>query len=359
LCDREVRVEGAVVAERPRISVLLPVYNGGPYLDVAVRSVLAQTFADFELLAIDDGSTDGSLEMLRSYEDHRVRVIENGRNLGIVETLNRGLSLAGGEFVARMDSDDISLPGRFERQAGFLDAHPGVGVVGTSGGLIDGRGEFLAPFRYPLSHEAILFSLHFFCPLAHPSVMMRREVVLSAGGYRSAGLSWGGASFPEDYDLWWRLGDVTRLANLPDRLLLLRKHPETLTARRMKEFRYSAAAISRERIGERLGEDVPLAVAEAMMSRRYEPPELAVEVCRTIVRLHRSFMEEGVTGEAEGEIRREACEELARVALYRGYAFQVKGLLGTMARLDPTFRHAGRHLLQRVKAKILKKPLPY
>jgi len=344
--------------DRPRVTVLLPVHNGGAYLDAAVRSILDQTFTDFELLAIDDGSTDGSGEVLRGYRDPRLRLVKNSRNFGIVETLNRGLSLARGVYIARMDSDDISLPERFERQAHFLDAHPEVGVVGTSGGLIDGRGESLGTFRYPLSHEAICFSLHFFNPLAHPSVMMRRKVVLSSGGYRSAGLSPGGASFPEDYDLWWRLGDVTRMVNLPDRLLLLRKHTGTITARHMEEFRANAANISRDRIEAILSQSVSVAVAEAMMSRRYQPVELASEAFRTIVRLYHAYLQIGLSKGVKVEIRRKTCEELARIALYRGNLFRVRGLFWTLARLDPTFRVAGRHLLQRIEAKVLGKPLP-
>lgn len=276
-----------------------------------------------------------------------------------METLNRGLTLSRGEYIARMDCDDVSLPERFARQIRFLDAHPDIGVLGSGGELIDGEGRTRAVFRYPMQHEAIRFCLHFFNPLAHPSVMMRREVVLSSGGYRSARLSRGGDSFPEDYDLWWRLGDVTRLANLPDRLLLLRKHTGTVTARRMEEFRSSAAAINRDRIEARLGKNVRQDVAEAMMSHLYEPPELAGEVFRTIVRLYRSFVGEGLPEEAAKEIHRETCEQLARIALYRESVFRIRGLFGEMARLDPTFLHAGSHLLRRVEAKIFKKPMPH
>jgi glycosyltransferase involved in cell wall biosynthesis len=136
----------------PRITVLMPVHNGEPYLDASVRSILGQTYGDFEFLVIDDGSTDGSARILRAYQDPRFRIVENGRNLGVVETLNRGLSLSRGEYVARMDCDDESLPERLERQVSFLDSHPEVGVLGTSGDLIDGDGRFLAGFRYPLHH---------------------------------------------------------------------------------------------------------------------------------------------------------------------------------------------------------------
>lgn len=343
----------------PRVTVLMPVHNGGAYLDAAVRSILGQTFPDFELLAIDDGSTDGSGEVLRGYRDPRLRLVENGRNVGIVETLNRGLTLSRGEYVARMDCDDVSLPERFARQLRFFDAHPDIGVLGTCGERIDEGGKTVAPFCQPLRHEAIRFCLHFFCPLTHPSVMMRKEVVLGAGGYMPGGPLPAGELVPEDYDLWWRLSTATRFANLPDCLLLLRKHAETVTARHMDEFRFQAARINRERIEMRLGKGVREEVAEAMMSQRYEPPVLAGEVFRTIVRLYRSFVGEGLPEDAAKEIRQETCEQLARIALYRGNAFRIRGLLVEMARLDPTFRHAGNHLLRRVEAKIFKKPMPH
>jgi hypothetical protein len=258
-----------------------------------------------------------------------------------------------------MDCDDESLPERLERQVSFLDSHPEVGVLGTSGDLIDGDGRFLAGFRYPLHHEVICFSLHFFNPLAHPSVMIRREVLLKAGGYLPRGASSSGGLIPEDYELWCRLSAVTRLANLPDRLLLLRKHGRNVSMRHGEEFRMNTARINRDRIEAILGQGVSMAVADAMMSRRYEPVALAGETFGTIVRLCDAYLRGGLPEPETREIRRKACEELARIALYRGNLFRLQGVLGPMARLDPTFRHAGRHLLQRVKAKILKKPLPY
>ncbi len=345
--------------DEPRITVLMPVHNGEPYLEASVRSILHQTYSDFEFLVIDDGSTDGTSRILRAYRDPRLRIVENGRNLGVVETLNRGLSISRGEYIARMDCDDESLPERLERQVSFLDAHPEIGVLGTAGELIDEVGKSLGVFRYPLDHEVICFSMHFFNPLAHPSVMIRRNVVLDAGGYLSReACCWGGL-IPEDYELWWRLSAVTRLANLPDRLFLLRKHGRNVTMKFGEEFRIAAAKINRDRIEARIGGSVQESIAEAMMSQRYEPPELAGEVFRTIVRLYRSFVAEGLPEDAAKEIHREMCEELARIALYRGNVFRIRGLLVEMARLEPTFRHAGRQLLRRVEAKIFKKTLPH
>ena len=345
-------------SDHPRVTVLMPVHNGGQYLDASVRSIFNQTYDNFELLVIDDGSTDGSAGILRAYRDLRLKIVENSRNLGVVETLNRGLSLSRGEYIARMDSDDESLPERLERQVSFLDAHPEIGVLGTSGELIDREGRSLAVFRYPLHHEAICYSLHFYNPLAHPSVMIRREVVLKAGGYLPRGASSSGGLIPEDYELWCRLSPVTRLANLPDRLFLLRKHGRNVSMKYGEEFRVNAARINRDRIEAIIGQNVSVAVAESMMSRRYEPVELANEAFRTIVRLYHAYIQVGLSKCVEREIRRKTCEELVRIALYRGNLFRLEGLFSAMARLDPTFRVAGRHLLQRIEAKVLGKPLP-
>jgi glycosyltransferase involved in cell wall biosynthesis len=124
------------------VSVIMPVFNAKLYLSEAVESILSQTFADFELITIDDCSTDGSLEILKSFaeKDKRVLVLDNERNLGVTPTLNRGLATANGELIARMDADDISLPERLEKQAAFLKAHPEVGLVSGDALAIDAQG---------------------------------------------------------------------------------------------------------------------------------------------------------------------------------------------------------------------------
>lgn len=114
----------------PEISVVLSVYNDAKYVGVAIESVLAQTFTDFELIIIDDASTDESLSIARDFADERIRIVENEENLGLTKSLNKGISLAQGKYIARMDSDDICLPTRFEKQVAYLDAHPDVGVCG-------------------------------------------------------------------------------------------------------------------------------------------------------------------------------------------------------------------------------------
>jgi GT2 family glycosyltransferase len=214
---REQSADGA--ARSSRVSVVLPVYNGERFLTDAVDSILAQTFRDFELIGIDDGSLDGSGEILDRFAlaDSRVRALRQA-NAGIIAALNRGLALARGEFIARMDADDVAHPERLARQAAFLDAHPDIAVVGCAVTLIDERGKRIRDVEYPRTPEAVAEFLEIGAPLAHPAVMMRRDAVLAVGGYREA------YRHAEDYDLWLRMAERYRMANLPDRLLLYRQH---------------------------------------------------------------------------------------------------------------------------------------
>lgn len=203
------------------VSVVMPVYNAGKYLRSAMESVLAQTFTDFELIAVDDGSKDDSLAILREFEakDPQVKVISRA-NTGIVGALNDGLVAASGELVARMDSDDLSTPDRFEKQVAFLREHPDHVLVGSQVMLIDSNGAALCPKRdTEYTHDAIdAGHLSGRWPLVHPTVMMRRDAVRNVGGYR-AKYQW-----LEDLDLFLRLAEVGKLASLKDVLLQYRLH---------------------------------------------------------------------------------------------------------------------------------------
>jgi GT2 family glycosyltransferase len=197
----------------------MPVYNGEPFLADALESILAQSFRDFELITIDDGSDDASREILDRFaaRNNRLRVVHQ-TNAGIVAALNRGLGLADGELIARMDADDLAHPGRFARQVAYLDAHAEIAVVGCAVTLIDQAGNRIRDVEYPLAPDAVAVFLERGSPLAHPAVMMRRAAVLAVGGYREA------YRHSEDYDLWLRMAERYRIANLPDRLLLYRQH---------------------------------------------------------------------------------------------------------------------------------------
>jgi hypothetical protein len=216
--------------ELPRISVVMPVRNGERYLAHAVDSILAQTCPDFELVIIDDGSTDSTPEQLRRYEaaDDRVRV-QHQQQAGLVASLNRGCGEARGAYIARMDADDIAFPERLARQVEFLDRHPKVAVVGSAVMRIDASGREIKRNFCPTSHAEIVEALREYTCFTHPSVMLRAAALSAVGGYRPAYLA------AEDYDLWLRLSERYELANLPEPLLYYRVYPDQVSVRQLDQ----------------------------------------------------------------------------------------------------------------------------
>jgi len=211
-----------------RISVLMAVYNARPYLDAAIESVLRQTRGDFELVAVNDGSTDGSGEALAAWaaRDPRVHVFAQ-ENLGVPAAVNHGLEYCRGEYIARMDADDICAPERLAVQADFLDRRPEVVAVGSAMQQIDVAGRIVGPsVHYPAENAEIVAALldGRNC-LAQPSVMLRRSALEAVNGYRWAFRP------AEDYDLWLRLADRFALANVPEVLLRYRVHAGSITTR--------------------------------------------------------------------------------------------------------------------------------
>lgn len=205
------------------VTVLMPVYNSEKYISAAIHSVLSQTFSAFELLIVNDGSTDRTREIIGSFQDPRIRVIDKA-NGGVASALNAGLAQARGQFIARFDADDVCLPQRLEEQVGFLDKHPGYVVVGSDADYMQENGEFLFSFQcLGHTHEEIRESFYFYCPFIHSSVMYRRDVVLEAGGYSEHAHNF------EDYLLWTRLLKAGRLANLPLPLIRVRFNPASVT----------------------------------------------------------------------------------------------------------------------------------
>jgi glycosyltransferase involved in cell wall biosynthesis len=217
--------------DEPRVTVLLPVYNADRFLDRAIASILAQSFRDFELLAIDDGSQDASAARLEAHarRDPRVRVVRR-EHAGIAATLNAGLSLARGEVVARMDADDVALPRRLELQVELLDREPDVVCVGGAYEVIDAKGRRITRVRPPCGSDEIeAAALEGRSPICHPAAMYRRRSVLAAGAYDVS------VPVAQDYDLWLRLMDVGRLANLSEVVLQFRYHPGSLSESRQAE----------------------------------------------------------------------------------------------------------------------------
>src|SRR3954452_9290737 len=155
----------------PRVSVVLPVFNGEATIRSAIRSVLKQEYDDFELIVIDDGSTDATTRRLAEIEDRRVRVLGNDVNLGLGASLNEGLSAATGELIARMDSDDLCHPQRLSRQVAFLDDHAATGLLATARLKVDAQGRHLGVGTPPASHAALWLRLLVGNCISHPSVM--------------------------------------------------------------------------------------------------------------------------------------------------------------------------------------------
>lgn len=226
------------LASNPRISVVMPVYNAEETLDPAIQSIINQTTDDFELIIVDDGSGDRSSEIIDRWHQQESRIHAlHRKHQGIVPTLNAGLQKAHGQYIARMDADDRSLPQRLQKQARFLDEHPSVGLVSClvkhdgDASQQQGYAHYVDWINSLTSYEEI--SLHRFIesPLAHPSVMFRRNLLEQCGGYRNG-------PFPEDYELWLRwLEQDVRMTKLPEVLLewhdrsdrLSRTHPRYST----------------------------------------------------------------------------------------------------------------------------------
>ena len=220
----------------PRCTVLMPVYNCEPYLAAAIQSILDQTFPDFHLLIVDDGSTDHSPEIASAFADARITVVRNETNQGIVAALNRGLAAIQTEYIARMDGDDLAVPDRLARQIETMDAHPEIGLCGGEVARFhpDGTSQGVQPWMRPLTHTAIQFQLLFHNPICHITVMLRRSVMAHHGLTYSAQYP-----YAEDYELWTRLGQRTRLANIPQLLARYRLHSDSSSARHRTEQRRS------------------------------------------------------------------------------------------------------------------------
>lgn len=205
----------------PLVTVLMSVYNGMDYLSEAIESILAQTLDDFEFIIINDGSIDKSKEIILSYKDPRIFLLDLSTNIGLPKALNKGLEISQCEYIARMDADDISLYNRLQKQYFYIKQHPEVGVLGTGIRIIDESKQIVGKWIPPKDNNLIVWSLLFSNSFAHSSVMFRRSEVMSVKGYRSVET--------EDFDLWSRLSGKTKFSNLQEELLLYRNHSVSKT----------------------------------------------------------------------------------------------------------------------------------
>lgn len=261
----------------PRVSVVIPVYNGEAYLAEAIESVLGQTLHELELVVVDDGSQDGTHTILDRFAraDPRVRIVLNERNLGISGARNRGWQVAEARYVAVLDADDVALPDRLSRQAEFLDAHPSVAAVGGSAIAIDATGRRMSTRRFPTKPRVIHETLMRHNCLGHSAMTMRRSALECVGGYR--------LRTTVDYDLWLRLSERFELANLVEPVVLVRLHLYQHSVAMLEHQTKTALAVRAAARARRAGGVDPLAgIDDSEIFNRLEIDQVALR--RTLAR---------------------------------------------------------------------------
>lgn len=208
------------INSNPKVSVVLPCYNAGKYIEDAVRSMMTQTYSNLEIIVIDDCSSDESPEVLKrlALEDTRIIVLRNDTNSKIVSCLNKGIQIASGKYIARMDADDVSMPDRIEKQIAFLEANKNVAVCGCNYIIIDEHGNKSGKVIFESNPDLLKAELLFFSAFAHPAVTMQTDVAKEVGLYKL------GMVPAEDYEFWLSIAEKFEMANLPECLLLYRWH---------------------------------------------------------------------------------------------------------------------------------------
>jgi glycosyltransferase involved in cell wall biosynthesis len=249
----------------------MPVHNAARHLRPAIHSILDQTFTDFEVIVVDDQSTDGSLEILREYEtqDPRVQVIVLNEHGGRAVALNTGIARVTAPLVARMDADDVAHPERFAVQVAEMDGDPSLGLLGTQIGVIgdDGEPEDKLGWELPLTHDETVWRLLYGSPICHPTVVMRTKVVRDLGGYDRDFLN-------EDMELWTRMAFVTRIRNL-DAVLLEYRMPAAVHAVKLAAWQPHITRVSQRYLEQIVGAPIAESVVLAIrgIQTDHEPDE--------------------------------------------------------------------------------------
>lgn len=230
----------------PLVTVLMPVFNGGADLPLAIESILNQTYPHFELLMIDDGSTDQSAQLIASYQDARIRFLQNSKNMGLVATLNRGIDAARGKYIARMDADDVSLPTRLATQAALLESNAG-DIGGSFFEVISKEGNYVRTLSAPLTMEGVVACLANTVPFAHGSVMMRTAFL------QEHQLRYRQEADAEDFDLWVRIFEAGgKFVNSDQVLYQYRDYGSSLSKIKGSEMELSAKGLRRQFVARNL-----------------------------------------------------------------------------------------------------------
>ena len=304
------------------VSVVMPVYNAERFLREAINSILGQTYTDFEFIIVEDVSTDRTAEIIESYSDARILYIKNKKNIGMPASLNKGIALAHGEYIARMDADDVSIPERIEKQFLFMESHPEVGVTSSNAIIIDGKGNFISEMYVPQSHILILWTFCFSCSIIHPAVMANRQLFRQAGGYRDLAND-KAECFPEDYDLWVRLSKQTQFYNFSEPLLKYRMHGKNNSATNMQALLRNSSKICRSYLQSVLGKEIPQTLVDTQWGVANSPSLRGMS--QHIERLYNYFINlPGISPQEKKLIREDASIHLLQMV--KKYPFDLYSL---------------------------------
>jgi glycosyltransferase involved in cell wall biosynthesis len=281
----------------PTITVLMPAYNAGNYIHEAIASVLAQSFTDFELLIINDGSTDQTMEVIGSFDDERIVVISQD-NLGVATALNTGLQHARANYIARFDADDVCYPNRLQVQYDFMQRHPEYQVVGSAADYMDVDGHHLFTQEPAAFSDSQLQHLKYdVCPFIHSTVLYKKDMVLNNGGYNELAYTF------EDHFLWVQILKDQKACNLPEALMKVRLNPESVTIdekwrpRKFLHIKYTALKkrsitqrdsdrlhkIGREQYSHRIKYGAYYALCgKKFLLNNYQPQKARVQIARAI-----------------------------------------------------------------------------
>lgn len=304
----------------PTVSVQMAVYNGERFLAATIESILEQHFTDFELVMVDDGSTDRTPEILAAYaaRDARIRLLNNPTRQGVSSARNRALAIAQGRYVAITDADDLSHPSRLQSQVAFLDAHPEIGVLGAWASRIDEDGKTIAAMQLPVESALLHWALLFYPPIVHSASMMRLELLQQVGGYPLD------KPCTVDYDLWLRLAKITQFHTLPAELVAYRVHPYGISAQRKQEQSQLALQLSQTALSTLLGKPFTMAETAALRALALWPvssiPRTELEqATRWLPHLYRAYWQ---TAKLTAREKHLVAAEIARC--YRRFARQQK-----------------------------------
>lgn len=235
----------------PELSIIMSVYNSEDTIQAAVRSILDQTFTDFEFIIVDDGCSDQTIPLINELTDPRIKLITNEVNIGLARSLNKAIAASTGRYIARQDADDVSLPERLEKQVEFLNTHPDVTLLGTTRGTLDETGKMISTktkLENPCHDDFIKRNC-----LVHGSIVIRREALIEVGGYNEL------FRFSQDYELWLRISKTHKVMNLQEPLYGVRRHGNRVTLTKMAQaglFRMLALNLARGKVSDEVLEEV-------------------------------------------------------------------------------------------------------